>query len=94
MKFIFYIIFVLFYNSVVHALNQAEYRTNFQAFVQSYTKNYETAVQKAARFAIWKKNYDFVEKHNIEADAGMHSYRVKMNEYGDLVSNDHHCFFF
>jgi hypothetical protein len=89
MKFILVFIYVLFYNSLVHALNQAEYRTSFQAFVQNYTKSYETAVQQAARFAIWKKNYDFVEKHNIEADGGVHSYRVKMNEFGDLVSFDH-----
>ena len=38
------------------------------------------------RKSVWLENLDVIAKHNIEADMGHHSYRLGMNEYGDLVS--------
>ena len=29
-----------------------------------------------------------VEKHNLEADRGLHTYRLGMNEYGDMVRTE------
>ena len=34
---------------------------------------------------IWEDNIDFIRKHNLEADLGLHSYTLGMNKYGDLV---------
>ena len=39
-----------------------------------------------SRKSVWLENLDVIAKHNIEADMGHHSYRLGMNEYGDLVS--------
>ena len=41
------------------------------------------------RRATWEKNVRFVQKHNLEADLGMHTFRVGMNEHGDLVTKTH-----
>ena len=34
---------------------------------------------------IWESNLDFIEKHNLAADRGEHTFWVGMNEYGDMV---------
>ena len=38
------------------------------------------------RKSVWLKNLDVITKHNLEADLGHHSFRLGMNEYGDMVS--------
>ena len=37
------------------------------------------------RRLIWEENVDYIQKHNLEADMGHHTYWLGMNEYGDLV---------
>lgn len=37
------------------------------------------------RKSIWLKNIDIINKHNIKADMGYHSYRLGMNKFGDMV---------
>ena len=34
---------------------------------------------------IWESNLNFIEKHNLAADRGEHTFWVGMNEYGDMV---------
>jgi cathepsin L len=34
---------------------------------------------------IWESNLKIVEEHNIQADLGVHTYWLGMNEYADLV---------
>ena len=39
------------------------------------------------RRLIWEDNVRHIQKHNLEADRGEHTYTLGMNEYGDLVSD-------
>lgn len=48
-------------------------------------KNYEDNEEKS-RFSKFSKNFQTILKHNAEQDKGMHSYRLGLNEYADLVS--------
>ncbi len=34
----------------------------------------------------WEANVDLINKHNLEADIGLHTYTLGMNKYGDMVS--------
>ncbi|XP_062618128.1 cathepsin K-like [Saccostrea cucullata] len=45
-------------------------------------------LEEPERKLIWKQNLDFINKHNIEADLGHHSYRLGMNKYGDMTSEE------
>lgn len=42
--------------------------------------------QICLRRMIWERNFKKIEVHNNEANAGKHTYRQKMNQFGDLVS--------
>ena len=39
------------------------------------------------RRLIWERNVQLVEKHNLEADRGVHTYTMGINEYSDMVGN-------
>jgi len=41
------------------------------------------------RFHIWKGNYDIVTKHNSEADAGLHTFRLGMNSLAALSHEEY-----
>lgn len=38
--------------------------------------------------AIWENNLKIVEQHNLQADLGVYTYWLGMNEYADLVKFD------
>ncbi|XP_022327243.2 cathepsin K-like [Crassostrea virginica] len=47
-----------------------------------------TPQEEITRKSIWLKNLDVIATHNLEADMGHHSYRLGMNEYGDLTTEE------
>ena len=40
------------------------------------------------RRGIWEYHLDFIQKHNIEADRGIHSFWVGVNEYADMPNKE------
>ena len=40
------------------------------------------------RRLIWEKNVRLIQKHNLEADRGEHTYTLGMNAYGDMVGQN------
>ena len=51
-------------------------------------KNYSNAVEDKFRLKIFMENKAKVARHNAAAHRGEKSYFLKMNTYGDLVSNN------
>jgi len=37
---------------------------------------------------IWEANLNYINKHNEEANNGLHTYTLKMNKFGDLTSEE------
>ncbi|XP_060582682.1 procathepsin L-like [Ruditapes philippinarum] len=59
----------------------------WESYKTTYGKQYEPHVEGLRR-AIWESNIQYVERHNLEADRGLHTYRLGMNEYGDMTNKE------
>ncbi|XP_064596578.1 procathepsin L-like [Liolophura sinensis] len=55
----------------------------WQMFKATYKKVYKPE-EEAKRRAIWEDNVKFIQVHNLQADRGVHTFTVGMNEYGDM----------
>ncbi|XP_060074766.1 procathepsin L-like [Ylistrum balloti] len=56
-------------------------------FKRTYNKQYEEH-EELMRRIIWEDNARYVQKHNLEAANGLHTFTTGMNEYGDLTSRE------
>ncbi|CAF0720178.1 unnamed protein product [Adineta steineri] len=52
-----------------------------------HKKNYSDA-EELVRRTVWENNLKMIEEHNLQADLGVHTYRLGMNQYGDLTANE------
>ncbi|XP_048242137.1 procathepsin L-like [Haliotis rufescens] len=57
-------------------------------FKTSYNKNYLTEENDVVRRMIWENNVKYIQTHNLEADRGLHTYRLGVNEYADLTTEE------
>merc|ERR1712191_14986 len=61
----------------------ASLNTEWNQFKSRFGKSY-TATEEARRMAIFKENKAFVERHNLDHQAGRETYSVAMNKFTDL----------
>ena len=78
MKIILLILSVSFC-SVLTSL--AEFDQEWKEWKETFGKSYGSS-EEEERKAVWLNNRKFVERHNKER----HSYSVRLNQFGDLVS--------
>ncbi|XP_048242138.1 procathepsin L-like isoform X2 [Haliotis rufescens] len=57
-------------------------------FKTSYNKNYLTEENEVLRRMVWENNVKYIQTHNLEADRGLHTYRLGVNEYADLTTEE------
>ncbi|XP_071099905.1 cathepsin L-like [Haliotis cracherodii] len=57
-------------------------------FKTSYNKNYLTEENEVVRRMVWENNVKYIQTHNLEADRGLHTYRLGVNEYADLTTEE------
>lgn len=60
----------------------------WQAFKDQHNKQYATEDEETQRRLIWEDNVKFINRHNLEASLGKHTYTVKMNKFGDLTNKE------
>lgn len=59
-------------------------------FKQIHKKAY-TKQEESKRRSIWQENIDIITKHNIEADNGLHSFRLEINKFTDMTIDELKC---
>ncbi|KAK7487825.1 hypothetical protein BaRGS_00020872 [Batillaria attramentaria] len=56
-------------------------------FKKAYRKSY-SLTEEPVRRAIWQYNLNLIQKHNLEADRGQHTYWLGMNHLGDMTTQE------
>nr|AGT79959.1 cathepsin L2 [Sinohyriopsis schlegelii] len=59
----------------------------WELYKTTYNKNYVQKEGLVRRF-IWEDNLKRVQQHNLEADRGVHTYWLGMNEYADMTTEE------
>lgn len=68
--------------------SEDEYQTLFSAYVQKFNKNYNEE-EMFTRYEIYKDNLDRVIAHNQQHDAGLTTFRLGMNQFGDMTNTEY-----
>jgi len=66
----------------------AELNTHWEQYKQTHKKLYNNGEEESLRRGIWEKNLKYINTHNLEASNGVHSYTLKMNQFGDLTKTE------
>uniref|UniRef100_A0A8C6WH95 Cathepsin propeptide inhibitor domain-containing protein n=1 Tax=Neogobius melanostomus TaxID=47308 RepID=A0A8C6WH95_9GOBI len=51
----------------------------------THEKKYNNEVEELGRRALWEKNLNQINHHNLEASLGLHTYTLAVNHLSDLV---------
>jgi len=66
-------------------LKEFDIEVEWPDFKQRFGKTYRHDLEENTRKAVFANNLAFIEKHNAEADQGLHTFTVGINEYADLT---------
>uniref|UniRef100_A0A3B4AF66 Cystein proteinase inhibitor protein salarin n=1 Tax=Periophthalmus magnuspinnatus TaxID=409849 RepID=A0A3B4AF66_9GOBI len=55
---------------------------------KTYQKSYKNQEEELNRRAVWEKKLLYINRHNLEASMGLHSYTLEMNHMGDLTDEE------
>jgi cathepsin L len=55
-------------------------------FKRTYKRQYMSVEEEINRRSIWETNLAMIRNHNLEADLDMHTYTLKMNQFGDMTN--------
>lgn len=61
----------------------------FKQWVRVYEKEYRSDAEAMERFGIFTANRNFVNGHNLQAEAGHHTFKTKLNQLGDLTLEEY-----
>ncbi|KAL5019855.1 hypothetical protein ScPMuIL_002747 [Solemya velum] len=63
-----------------------ELNGEWESYKTTHNKHYHE--NEFQRRIIWESNIQKIQRHNLEADRGLHTYTLGMNKYGDLTSEE------
>ncbi|XP_076470311.1 cathepsin L-like peptidase isoform X2 [Babylonia areolata] len=60
----------------------------WEIFKHVHQKSYDSDRTEAARRKIWESNLKMIVRHNLQADRGVHSYRLGINHLADMTQTE------
>lgn len=76
---------VLVLVGLASALNMDE---EWATFKKSYIKEYNSPEEEHYRRGVWKYHLEYIQKHNLEADRGVHSFWLGVNQFVDMPNEE------
>lgn len=74
--------------AVTLALHDTTLDSYWSTYKARHNKQYEGTVETIRR-VIWEQNLEFIRQHNLEADLGMHTFTLGVNEYADWTNEEY-----
>ncbi|GIY44452.1 cathepsin S [Caerostris darwini] len=83
------LIFALFQLGACHYVVDSGviHDVEWQRFKEHYGKSY-AGEEEILRRSIWQQRLDDITRHNYEVDAGLHSYRMGLNQFSDKTKEE------
>jgi len=69
------------------ALPADEVEREFRAFQRNFNRQYN-GVEETVRRQVFENNYKRIVAHNMAADNGVHSFRLAVNQFADLTTEE------
>ncbi|KAL8615243.1 hypothetical protein ACOMHN_050284 [Nucella lapillus] len=60
----------------------------WMTFKKTFNKLYNNVEDEAYRRTVWEYHLDYIQRHNLEADLGVHSYFLGVNEFADMPNKE------
>ncbi|CAF3870577.1 unnamed protein product [Rotaria sp. Silwood1] len=60
----------------------------WKLFKNLHKKQYNSIDEEQLRRNIWEENVQMIQKHNLEADLGLHTFTMKVNQFADLTNDE------
>ncbi|XP_071098848.1 cathepsin L-like [Haliotis cracherodii] len=70
------------------ALASCSLEREWEMFKVRHSKQYKDNQEEAYRKGVFMKAVEYIQQHNLEADRGVHSFRVGINEYADMPNEE------
>ncbi|XP_049529073.1 procathepsin L-like [Dermacentor silvarum] len=70
------------------ASSQEILRTQWEAFKSTHNKSYQSNMEELLRFKIFSENSLLIARHNAKYAKGLVSYKLGMNQFGDLLPHE------
>merc|ERR1719163_342137 len=67
--------------------SEDEYEFLWGKWKAQHSKVY-SALEEVQRLLIFKSNLNYIAKHNAEAEMGVHTFELGMNQFGDLTHRE------
>ncbi|CAF2058406.1 unnamed protein product [Rotaria magnacalcarata] len=85
MKLLIFFICIL---TISQATNDNQQVTLWNLFKSVHNKHYTNVREEQYRLRVFKRNIAMIDQHNLEADMGLHSYRLKTNQFADMTHEE------
>jgi cathepsin L len=69
-----------------------EHAALWASFKQTHGKAYKTVEEEIARFNIFIENHAQIQEHNKGFQAGLHTFELGMNQFGDMTNQEFRSF--
>merc|ERR1712018_608894 len=83
----------LFFIGLIAIVCSVHVEKDFGAFKAKYNKKYLTIPEDIYRQEVFEENVDYINQHNQEAEQGLHTFTLGLNEYADLSAKEWKIFY-